>query len=206
MAKTGRIPTIQEPADPALRSIHCVRGTDLPPLQQLAMLAWGPREVSSSLLAGLVRVPVGPAKNVLTRLRALGLIESDGTFSRTHLARGRGGSGAAPRRNGRTDTLTAAEREGGASTTRAIADPAALDHLWRTRGLGGDRRRASGDRHNVRRRGRLARVGAREAGPAERGGAAVMTSDAQQRGPPGPGKKPNGPRESQRQDTTKGPA
>ena len=34
MAKAGRIPTIQEPADEVLRAIYRVRGTDLSPLNR----------------------------------------------------------------------------------------------------------------------------------------------------------------------------
>ena len=112
--RKGRTPTIQAPNDPLLRAIWRVRRTELSPTEQLALLALGrvlnngAREIGASLLAGLLDVPVGSAKNILTTLRAKGFITSDGTFSRQHhrraarslTAKGRAALGQGPSSTG----------------------------------------------------------------------------------------------------------
>ena len=86
MAKAGRIPTIQEPADPVLRAIYRLRDTDLSPLEQTGFLVLsrllhdGKREIGAALLAAVLRISVGSANNVLSTLRAHNLIGSDGKY------------------------------------------------------------------------------------------------------------------------------
>lgn len=77
------------PRDPFLRAIWQVRSkTDLTPLQQMALLTlWRylgdkERQIGAVLLAELLGVPVGTAKNIFSQLQRAGYLASDGKFSR----------------------------------------------------------------------------------------------------------------------------
>ncbi len=88
-----RIPTIQEPADPVLRAMYRLRGTDLAPLEQTGLFVLGrllhngKREIGAALIAALLRVSVASANNVLSALRVRKLIGSDGKYATERSAR-----------------------------------------------------------------------------------------------------------------------
>lgn len=111
------IPTLQEPANPVLRAIHRVRGTELTPLEQLTLLALGQflhggeRQLGAALVAGLLRIPVGTANNILSTLRRAGFITSDGKFSRRYHTRATRGLTAKGRRVATGGRSSANERQ-----------------------------------------------------------------------------------------------
>ena len=144
-SRTGHIPVIQPPKDPLLRAIWRVRCADLSPTEQLALLALGrvlkngAREIGASLLAALLNIPVGTAKNILTTLRAKGFITSDGTFSRQHhrratrsltakgrasLGQGRSSTGDRKARSSASDRRSPANDRRRSSTNAASRSPA----------------------------------------------------------------------------------
>lgn len=104
MPNAGRIPTIQEPADPVLRAIYRVRQTDLTLLEQMALLALGrllrkgPLQLGATLVSRLLNVSVGTAENVLSSLKRAGFITSNGKFSRRSHTRATRGLTAKGRR------------------------------------------------------------------------------------------------------------
>lgn len=79
---------MKPPRDPFLRAIWLVRDTDLSPREQLALLAlWRylggqEKKIGAALLADLMRVSVGTAKNLFSALQRTGYLASDGTFAR----------------------------------------------------------------------------------------------------------------------------
>ncbi|MCH8852820.1 MAG: hypothetical protein IID41_09250 [Planctomycetes bacterium] len=84
---TDTAPKLQPPRDPFLRAIWKVRQVDdLTSTQQLALLVlWrllhnGPRQIGAGLLAALMGISTGNARNNLSVLQQRGYIKSSGKF------------------------------------------------------------------------------------------------------------------------------
>ena len=86
--QSGSGRSIQPPKDPFLRAVWWVRRQGLSVSEQMALLAlWrilrkGPRQIGAGLLASVLHVSVGTAKNLFCSLQRKGYLWSSGKFQR----------------------------------------------------------------------------------------------------------------------------